>query len=301
MEYNLFMQIIPLSRFLFMLVLFFVMGVKAVAGCEVPLAIKSFVTHTKLSQIQKSDLDVRRNIKSLQKLCVYEVKINDVHMQWKMTLVFNPKQQKGPFWFLPHDDEDTAFHTAVYSTEKYGGGFLSVEAKEHRYFRGQDPNRNFSTTLQEAKSCIQQKFFSPHYTQSVLQIMHVFKPQGYPYLTLHNNTNGGGVSMLHTSKMVKNYPAHKHITKQSTGLLDEDSLVYMAGTSTIPYAVDLNTFLQKGLNVKYERVSKINNDCSFSNYLALKHPHEKYYNIETEHGDYMTQKKMLDRVVNIIK
>ena len=285
------MKLVKKSLFFFML-----FSVHIWAECSVPQGVDAFIVNRGLKNLKKSDKDVRRNMKALKGLCLYEVAIKDKNLNWKMTLVFNQKHKNAPFWFLPHDNEDTAFNTAVYAVQKYGGGFLAVEANEKRYFKGQDPNRNFSDTLKSSKSCVQQKYFSPRYTQGVLTIIQAFKPQGYPYLTLHNNSDGGGVSMLHKSKRVMDYPAYKGISKKSRGLKDEDSLVYMAGNSKHPSTSRLKPFLKNGLNVKYEMVSAKHNDCSFSNYIVLSSEGD-YYNIESEHGDDKVQRAMVDRIL----
>ena len=70
-----------------------------------------------------------------------------------MLLVTNEEHPVGPFWFLPHDDENTAFDSAVYATKKYGGGFLAVMANNERYYKGQDPNRNFGDTYGIVRRC----------------------------------------------------------------------------------------------------------------------------------------------------
>ncbi len=115
-----------------------------------------------------------------------------------------------------------------------------------------------------------------------------------PYLSLHSNTNAGGISILKSSKMVKAYPAYPlSAIKKGRGLRDEDSLIYIAGRSNHPPKHILQTLLKHGINTKYEVVNRQNNDCSMSNYVVLA-KRAGYYNIETQHGDSKTQKKMID-------
>jgi hypothetical protein len=238
---------------------------------------------------------------------MYQVAFRENKFLWKMLLVFNPKKKNGPFWFLPHDDENTAFSSAVYATKKYGGGFLSVESNGGRYFMGQDPNRNFGETTQTARTCNKQKFAAPKYSRNVFQIIDAFKKKGQPYLAMHNNKNGwygnggtGGISIQHSSVSTKSYLSGKVKIGQKKGIKDEDSLVYIAGTSTIPPNSKLNSLLKGGMHTKYEVVNKNNNDCSMSNYVVLKKG-GNYYNIESEHGDMIAHKQMIDQLMKILK
>ncbi len=250
--------------------------------------------------------DIKRNSQALKALCVNQIEFDEGEYHWKMLLVTNPKQPKGPFWFLPHDNEDTAFDAAIYATQKYGGGFLAVMANDQRYFAGQDPNRNFSDDIQTAKICKQQKYPAPKYSKNIFTIIDTYRADNIPYLALHNNKDGwygnggqGGVSILSkSSQIVKSYPASEDITHQSKGIKDEDSLVYIAGTKKTPDQIKLKRLLELGLNVKYEIIDMQHNDCSLSNYIVLKKHTEDYYNIEVEHGDLATQKKMIDKIIN---
>jgi len=144
-------------------------------------------------------------------------------------------------------------------------------------------------------SCRYQKAPSPIYTRNVFRIITAFKKPGMPYLALHNNTNGGGVSILRSSKSVRSFLAYPlEDVKHGKGLRDEDSLIYTAGTSSHPPLKKINKLLHNGLNIKYEIVNTHNNDCSMSNYVVLGRHSTNYYNIEAQHGDTTTQRKMID-------
>ena len=223
-----------------------------------------------------------------------------------MLLVYNPNKLKGTFWFLPHDNENSAFDSAVYSTKKYGGGFLSVIANDKRYFKGQDPNRNFSTNKKNSHTC-KQRYSSPIYTNTIFTIIDTFKFLNMPYLALHNNKNGwygnggsGGISILKNSKVVHSYTSETVLSGKHKGIKDEDNLVYIAGKTSKPPRTKLEKLINLGLHVKYEVVNQKNNDCSMSNYVILNKG-SKYYNIETEHGDTKTQKQMIDLLIKNIK
>ena len=277
------------------------------SACLVPRGLEDIVKKSSVQEL-KNIKDVRRNAKALKNMCIYIVAFKEGKYPWKMLLVTHAKKPKGAFYFLPHDNENTAFDTAVYASQKYGGGFLAVMANNKRYFRGQDPNRNFGHTHHTARVCSKQKYPAPLYSSNVFKIIDTFKSSSYPYMALHNNKNGhfgnggsGGVSILRSSTLVKSYLAHKNISKKTRALADEDALVYIAGTASQPSKYKLQALLGLGLNTRYEIVNKVSNDCSLSNYVVLTKGSRKYYNIEAQHGDLQTQKKMLDLMMKIIK
>ncbi len=266
-------------------------------SCSAPLSVQPFIVSSDISLLKRYP-DVRRNLYSLKQLCVHKIAFNEGKQHWEMLLINHPKSSKGLFWFLPHDNENTAFDSAVYAVSRYGGGFLSILSGGSRYHAGQDPNRNFSKSKYKEPSCQYQKAPSPVYTQHVFQIIDSYKKRSYPYLALHNNTNGGGISVLKSSKTVHSYPAYPVKTiKNGHGLKDEDNLVYIAGKSPLPPANKLKKLLANGLNVRYETVHKSNNDCSMSNYVVLGKKSSRYFNIEAQHGDAITQRKMIDLLV----
>ncbi len=278
------------------------------AQCEMPNNITPLLQKTSLDTLKKESKDIKRNLNALKNLCLNQIVFKEGKYNWKMLLVTHPKHPKGPFWFLPHDDENTAFDAAVYATQKYGGGFLAVMADDKRYFFGQDPNRNFGDTIQTAKTCKQQKYPAPKYSRIIFTIIDTFRARGMPYLALHNNKDGwfgngghGGVSILKSSRVVQSYPATRNIGKKDGGLKDEDSLVYIAGFDKKPNQSKLHKLLKLGLNTKYEIIDKAHNDCSLSNYIVLKKGTTDYYNIEAEHKDLVTHKQMIDRVMKLIK
>jgi hypothetical protein len=280
--------------FIFMLILFSPLLYAQKYSCTLPNTIQSFVSQKGVASLKQYP-DIRRNTKKLKNLCTYLLTFKEGQYRWDMLLVTHPKASHGAFWFLPHDNENTAFDSAVYAVSKYGGGFLSVLSGGKRYHAGQDPNRNFAKSHHKLSSCRYQKAASPVYTQNVFRIIDTFRGSGIPYLSLHNNTNGGGVSILRSSKSVHSFLAYplKEV-KQGRGLKDEDSLIYMAGKASTPPKSKLNRLLQQGIHVKYEVVTPRNNDCSMSNYVVIGKGSTKYYNIEAQHGDAKTQRKMID-------
>ena len=288
-----------MKAYILLLSILFLNQINAKEYCNIPPQSKNFIIQEKLSALQKYP-DIRRNYKMLQGLCIHLLAFREGNLVWKMFLVTNPKRSNGPFWFLPHDNENSAFDAAVYATRRYGGGFLSVSTGDHRYNMGQDPNRNFANS--NHRLCSQQIAPSPRYTNFVFSTINYYKNPSYPYLALHNNTNRGGISVLKKSPKTKSYLAYpRNQVKSGIGLSDEDSIVYIAGSHPNPPQAKIQTLLNAGLNVKYEYVTAQNNDCSMSNYVVLALGSDNYYNIETQHGKSTTQIEMLNRLIHLIQ
>lgn len=275
-------------------------------NCKLPKELASFSQVKSQSSFLKYN-DVKRNSKYLKSLCLHEISFSEGKYNWKMLLVYHSKYVKRPFWFLPHNDEKSAFDSAIYAVNKYGGGFLSVLSNGKRNFNGQDPNRNFGADKKTTAICTQQKYSAPLYSSLIFKIIDRYKTSELPYLALHNNSNGwsgnggqGTISILKSSSSVQSYPSGKVNLGKSDGLNDEDSLIYIAGTESVPPKKKLKALINLGIHTKYEVVNKNNNDCSMSNYVVLKKGGD-YYNIETEHGDTKTQKIMIDKLMTILK
>jgi len=274
--------------------------------CQVPSVIASMVKVDEVSSRQNRDIS--RNLEAIESLCTKELSFSEGKYNWKMLLVWNPKEPKGAFWYLPHDNENAAFESALYATQTYGGGFLAVMNRDQRIFKGQDPNRNFGTTAAMARVCSQQKQAAPLYVQTIFTIMDSFRDTKYPYLTLHTNENGhsgnggaGHISMLKKSASVLSFPANPIKRGSRVGLSDEDSLVYIATKNKTPNMKRVKAFNNLGINVKYELVNPNRNDCSMSNYVVLGLGSEEYINIEVEHGDGDTQRVMIDKVLSLYR
>ena len=259
-------------------------------NCPLPENLEKSVTKVPLSSASAA-ADLKRNSWSMGDLCANRISFYDRGQKWNLLLVRNTKQPQGPFWYLPHDNENSALDAAVYATKKYGGGFLAVEANGNRYASGKDPNRHFNP--------------SSTYTKTVFKIIDTFRKKGLPYLTLHSNKEGhkkyggeGTVSMRVSSSKTRSYPAGKIKVGKKEGMKDEDNLVYLAGKNIDQHKISALNGM--GVNVKYELVNHSSNDKSMSNYIALHKSHYGYVNIEAEDGDSGTQKKMIDRVMRLI-
>jgi len=270
--------------------------------CALPPSLKGFLRLE--SNILTSDM--RRHAAQLERLCYQVVSFDEGSFDWKMLLVWSPSHPKGAFWYLPHDNENTAFSSAIYATVRYGGGFLSVINEDKRIVRGQDPNRNFGTTPTQSRKCSQQKYPAPLYVSTLFRIIDTFRDKRYPYLTLHTNSNAhagnggaGHVSMLKRSSSVLSFPARGIKRGRRLGLRDEDSLIYIATAKSNPDTKRVKMFNDLGINVKYEMLNPRRNDCSMSHYVVLELGSEAYINIEVEHGDKDTQRVMIEKILSL--
>ena len=248
--------------------------------------------------------DIRRNLNEIRRapLCYRRQAVREGHFRWVFHILEHRKAPDGPFWVLPHDNEDTAFDAAVQAVITYGGGLLAIDSGGQRRFLGQDPNRNFSSGSAESNLCRDQRRPAPAYTVAVLDH---YKGRRGPFLTLHNNHNGwrgnggkGTISLYRESASLRGFPG------RGAGLLrDEDNLVFMAGPR--PFSADATARRQisrlntAGLNVVYKQVDQRNFDCSLSDYIA-RHDLGDYYNLEAEYGQRQAQQEMIDRLMQTL-
>ncbi len=247
------------------------------------------------------DKDVKRHAAVLgpkSGLCLSSLDFEENGLKWQITVIDNTKQPNGPTIYLLHDNENTAFDTAIYSVLRYGGKVIAVEAGDSRTHQGQDPNRNFGMTKKATASCNDmRKRPAPIFTQFLLDLRN---PRINFFLTLHNNADGhagnggsGGISAGRESAVMKGL-----MTEVAEA--DEDDAILLAGSK--PFEEERRAkkaaefFLERGVNVIYEHVRPDRNDCSFSNYVVLNDLGE-YFNIEAEHGHLEQQKAMLDTMM----
>lgn len=248
--------------------------------------------------------DIRRNLSRIERapLCYRLQQVREGPFHWTFHLLEHQQHPQGPFWVLPHDNEDTAFDVAVQAVIDYGGGLLAVDSRGQRNFLGQDPNRNFSRTNAESRHCRGQRQPAPGYSQAVLDH---YRGRRGPILALHNNYNGwsgnggrGTISMENETAANRAYPG-----RGSGRLRDEDNLVFVVGT--VPLSADpalkrrVAALNAAGLNVMHKQLNASNFDCSLSDYVA-RHRLGEYYNIEAEHGDRQGQQQMVERLMQVL-
>ena len=258
-----------------------------------------------LDPARSGSRDIERNLAAIRKapICYRRQEVREGAYRWVFHILEHRKAADGPFWVLPHDNEDTAFDAAVYAIATYGGGLLAVDSAGQRRFRGQDPNRNFSSSASESRRCVNQNAPAPGYTAAILA--HYQGRRG-PYLAMHNNYHGseatggrGSISLYGARSGMHGFPSSTAIGP----LRDEDNLVVIAGLGppgSDPVARNQIAALNAaGLNVLYKQVTERNFDCSLSDYLA-RHRRGPYYNIEAEHGQRGAQIDMVDRLMKML-
>jgi len=262
--------------------------------------------------------DIRRNLSRIERapLCYRLQQVREGSFRWTFHILEHQQQPRGPFWVLPHDNEDTAFDVAVQAVIDYGGGLLAVDSGGQRNFLGQDPNRNFSRSKAESRLCRGQRRPSPGYSQAVLDH---YRGRRGPVLAMHNNHDGwsgnggaGTISLARESATLRAYPGVRSGTNRvaypshagvSSRLRDEDNLIFVVGSG--PLSADpalqrrVAALNAAGLNVMHKQLNNTNFDCSLSDYVA-RHRLGEYYNIEAEHGDRQTQQQMVERLLQAL-
>jgi hypothetical protein len=283
------------------LAFFTVFGLIGCAGGEGPSGSTMTITDC-MDPASADSRDIRRNLAAMRgtPLCYRRQEVREGPFHWVFHILEHRKAPDGPFWVLPHDNEDTGFDVAVHGVLTYGGGLLAVDSGGQRYFLGQDPNRNFSTTSSESRLCRDQRRPAPGYTAAVLDH---YKGRRGPYLALHNNHDGwqgnggrGTISLRRETAVLRGFPS----ARAEGQLRDEDNLVFLAGTRSIFADLSMRQRISAlngaGLNVVYKQVDDRSFDCSLSDYVA-RHRLGDYYNLEAQYGHREAQQDMLDRLM----
>ncbi len=119
-----------------------------------------------------------------------------------------------------------------------------------------------------------------------------FYSRKHPYLTLHNNTNGGGISAGRSSAVMRGLMSKT----PKKGLADPDDAILIGGLTSFKNSARaqraVKYFHKRGANVIYEHIRSKSSDCSMSNYVLLNHL-GSYYNIEAQHGHTGAQNRMI--------
>lgn len=237
-----------------------------------------------------SDNDIRVNLAvfAASPLCYSVVTVEEAGRRWIVQVIENYENVNSWAWLAPHDNEDAAQSGGIWAVAKYGGFLITFETGNQRIFQGQDANRIFAATAQDAATCAQLK--APHPKLTAL-IDGYFRTAPRPYLSLHSNDNGysgnggrGTISVLRRSSVLQGHPAKTNAGKLAD---DEDNLIMTAGTLGLdndPTALHFTSAMtHQGIHVIYEAVSPAKNDCSFSNFVKLNRQAD-YYTVEVEHG-----------------
>ncbi len=251
-----------------------------------------------------SDKDVQRHkdLLSQKKFCIAEKHIRENGRIWKIITIRNLEKKNGPFFIVPHDNENSGFDAGVYGLDRHGGKLVFLETGERRSLKGQDPNRNFGYKKSLVKSCRHQEKPSPRFTKAILK-GHKKKQS---VIALHSNFDGwsgnGGKGTISIKRKMKNtYPFLSAINKNNR-FQDEDTLIVIASKKRAfedrKVARKVVYFTKMvGVNILVEHVSDKNNDCSLSNHVILNNLGD-YYNIEVQTGDVETHKRLVDAVAH---
>ena len=296
------------------------LGLVVLAGCAGGGGQSSMTISECMEPARAASADIRRNLTRIERapLCYRLQQVREGGFRWTFHILEHEQHPQGPFWILPHDNEDTAFDVAVQAVTEYGGGLLAVDSGGQRNFLGQDPNRNFSRSNVESRRCRGQSQPAPGYSQAVLDH---YRGRRSPILALHNNHDGwhgnggaGTISIARESAVLSAYPgaypgayprrsSGNSPNRSSSRLRDEDNLLFVIGMRPLRADPALKRQVAAlnaaGLNVMHKQLTATNFDCSLSDYVA-RHRLGDYYNIEAEHGDRQTQQQMVELLLEVL-
>ena len=252
-------------------------------------------------QMSDSDNDLARvDPALLARLCGSVAQVNDIGLTWVIERFQSGRP--GPLWIVPHDDENSAFASAIAALDAHGGILVAVDNNGLRTNASIDPNRIFGTAARchgEGSGPV-----APLYTSEMLRHRYA----GYPIIGLHSNRIGyagdglggqGNTSIQLGSEHRTSFPAG---TPYLGSVSPPDTLVFLAGLTPQPDATTAQLIAQLnslGVNVIYEHVSSDWTDCSLSNFAVLSHL-APYINIETVEGDTETQIRLINDVLRLL-
>ncbi len=253
------------------------------------------------------DPDIGRNRQLImdEAICLRVIEFTENDLDWRVQ-VFD-SGRPGNNWIVPHDDEDTAFDSAIYAIVRYGGKVVDVDLVPPTGVDAfVDPNQNFALIDAHRQTCGgPARHAAPLFTSTIVQEL-----GAPPYLALHNNYDGhfrsggnGNISVRHNTRGLLGMPA----PDTSERLADEDNFIIVSGLTPPNYLTKrigqlTDELRNSGVNVIYEYVNADSYDCSLSNFLLLYGGAEpgQYFNIEAEAGDYESQTTMIDVLVGTL-
>ena len=258
-----------------------------------------------VEDIVDRDGDFQRNLAELSTndLCLKMDVFHEGGQTWILQIIQHKLDPGRILWFVPHDNENDAFDSAVYGLKRYHGTIVAVETGGTRFNGRQDPNRNFQIENATTR-CRDQVAPSPIYTERVLR----WHKGNALIFALHTNERGyagdghggaGGISIAKPLPGNIPFRAQGH----APGLSPDDTVVFLASTAPPQADRNLMTFVQtlqqNQINVLYETVSATHNDCSLSNYAALSGQRD-YINLEVVQSDGQTQRMLVDRILDLL-
>ncbi len=250
------------------------------------------------------DPDMGRNRQLIidKAICLRVIEFTENDLKWRVQVLDSGRP--GNNWVVLHDDENTAFDSALYAIVRYGGKVVDVDLRPSTLPDAiVDPNHNFAITDDQRQTCGGPiRHAAPVFTSTIIKEL-----GAPPYLALHNNYDGhlhsggsGNISVRHSDQGLFGLPAYDAVER----LADEDNFIVVSGltpplrmTGQIRQLTD--ELRNSGINVIYEYVHEDSYDCSLSNYLLLHGDAEpgQYFNIEAEAGDFQSQITMIDALV----
>lgn len=215
------------------------------------------------------------------------------------TAVSKGKSAK-PVFFNLHDNENTSVAAAKIFIEKAGGTVVELRhdgGREVKFQIGKktfrfDPNRIF--TLDGIKNTLGEK------NEAAAQILAVdtfakelferFLKDEAVVVALHNNTNGGGLT-------VKSYEKGGRYEKDAARVFvnparDEDDFFFVTQES------HFEAIRKKGFNVVLQDNANVTDDGSLSVFCGKRNI--PYINVEAEHGHLKEQLEMLEILPEIL-
>lgn len=233
-------------------------------------------------------------------LCASVTHVSDIGRTWVIQRFQSGRP--GPLWVVPHDDENSAFASAIAAVHRHGGILVAVDNNGARTNASVDPNRVFGS----AGRCHGDGSgpVAAHFTREMLR----YRFAGQPIIALHSNLpgydgdgagGGGNTSILFGGRHRTPYAA---AAPYPGSVSPADTLVFMAGLSRRPDQATAQTIARlngAGVNVMYEHVSRLWTDCSLSNFALLSNL-GPYINIETVDGDVDAQIRLIDDVMRVL-
>lgn len=243
------------------------------------------------------DLARHRNDPAWARLSLATLRFAEGDYRWTLIVISDPLRPAGPYWFVPHDDENAAFDAGFLAVSKYGGRLVAVANGGRRDLapagagrtgcvRPCDPNRDFGPT-------------GPLYTASVLGLM----APDQPVVGLHTNAPGGpghggsGSIYIDPTDVARIFASPTARGPFANG----DTAAIVSGRAPKAEARPpcVETLNAGGVHVAYEQVSGppgAAGDGSLSNLLALeaRDPPRVYVGLEARHGDAGAESAMID-------
>lgn len=205
-------------------------------------------------------------------------------------LVTHKTTKNAPIYFRPHENEATSSLAVRTILPRYGGTFIELKSKGERFVKFElgnksytfDPNRIFTRqgiekTLgnpepearQEVEKFVE-RLFAKHLTDRNLLV------------AVHNNTDGGGLSMETYKKASKSEIAEIFINPAR----DIDDFFFVTDAEHFKF------LKEKEFNVVLQNNETAEDDGSLSIYSGKRGI--SYINVESQHGHLQEQIEMLE-------